>query len=137
MCVEITAITICGASSVIPAGALDDVLPYFRKAEDQQGDEDAYHGVDGPLTVADAPEPHPLCDAFIAAGVEQGYPRNPDFNGASLEGFGYLQFNLKRGRRASTATAYLRPARRRRNLHVVTPRTCNARALRWPVRHGD
>jgi choline dehydrogenase len=103
-----------------PGWGFDDVLPYFRNAEDQQRGEDAYHGVDGPLTVADAPEPHPLCDAFIAAGEEQGYPRNPDFNGASLEGFGYLQFNLKRGRRASTATAYLRPARRRRNLHVVT-----------------
>ena len=88
-----------------PGWGFDDVLPYFRKAEDQQRGEDAYHGVDGPLTVADAPEPHPLCDAFIAAGEEQGYPRNPDFNGASLEGFGYLQFNLKRGRRARARRA--------------------------------
>lgn len=98
----------------------EDVLPYFRKSEDQVRGADAYHGVGGPLMVSDVVEPHPLCDAFIAAGEELGYRRNDDFNGARLDGFGYLQFNLRRGRRVSTATAYLKPARRRENLKVVT-----------------
>ena len=98
----------------------DDVLPYFRKAEDQQRGADSYHGVGGPLTVSDPTDRHPLCEAFIAAGEQCGYSRNDDFNGAQLEGFGYLQVNLKRGRRASAATAYLRPIRRRRNLQVTT-----------------
>jgi choline dehydrogenase len=103
-----------------PGWGYEDVLPYFRKSEDQARGADDFHGVGGPLTVSDVSEPHPLCDAFISAGEELGYRRNDDFNGASLDGFGYLQFNLCRGRRASAATAYLKPARRRQNLRVLT-----------------
>ena len=98
----------------------DDVLPYFRKSEDQQHGADEYHGVGGPLTVCDPSEPHPLCEAYIAAAEQCGYPRNPDFNGARQEGFGYVQLTLRNGRRSSTATGYLRPARRRKNLSVIT-----------------
>lgn len=97
-----------------------DVLPYFRKAEDQQRGADEYHGVGGPLSVSDPSEPHPLCEAYLAAAEECGYRRNPDFNGAAQEGFGYNQLTLRNGFRSSAATAYLRPARRRGNLTVIT-----------------
>ena len=97
-----------------------DVLPYFRKSEDQQRGADEYHGVAGPLSVSDPSEPHPLCDAYLAAADECGYRRNPDFNGATQEGFGYNQWTLRKGFRSSAATGYLRPARRRGNLTVIT-----------------
>lgn len=104
----------------------DDLLPYFRRAEDQQRGADAWHGVGGPLAVSDATEPHLLCDAFIAAAVEAGHPVNPDFNGAVQEGAGYFQTTSRRGRRCSAAVAYLRPARGRgrANLDVVTGAHC-------------
>ena len=98
----------------------DDVLPYFRKAEDQQHGADEFHGVGGPLKVSDVPEPHPLAEAFIAAAESCGYPRTKDFNGASQEGFGYIQMTARNGRRSSAATAYLKPARGRSNLHITT-----------------
>ena len=97
-----------------------DVLPYFRKAEDNQRGVNEYHGVGGPLCVSDPSEPHPLCEAFFAAAEACGYPRNPDFNGARQAGFGYNQVTQRRGRRCSTAVGYLRPARRRSNVSVVT-----------------
>ena len=97
-----------------------DVLPYFRKSEDQQRGADEYHGTGGPLSVSDPPEPHPLADAYLAAAEECGYRRNPDFNGATQEGFGYNQWTIRRGFRSSAATGYLRPARRRANLRVIT-----------------
>ena len=98
----------------------EDLLPYFRKSEDQSRGADEYHGVGGPLAVSDPPDPHPLCEAYLAAAEECGYPRNPDFNGAVQEGFGYNQWTIRNGRRCSAATAYLRPARRRGNLTVTT-----------------
>jgi choline dehydrogenase len=98
----------------------DDVLPYFRKAEDQQRGVDDFHGVGGPLPVSDLGHPDPLSRAFIAAAAETGLPVNPDFNGASQEGAGFFQTTTRRGRRASTAVAYLRPAKGRSNLHVET-----------------
>ncbi|MCZ7659573.1 MAG: choline dehydrogenase [Xanthobacteraceae bacterium] len=97
----------------------EDVLPYFRKAEDQVRGADTFHGVGGPLAVADVPESHPLCDAFIEAAQQAGFPRNDDFNGADQEGAGYFQVTSRNGRRCSTAVGYLRPARRRHNLAVV------------------
>src|SRR5688572_10831803 len=97
-----------------------DVLPYFRKSEDQQRGADEYHGTGGPLSVSDPRERHPLADAYLAAADECGYARNPDFNGATQEGFGYNQWTIRRGLRSSAATGYLRPARRRANLHVIT-----------------
>ena len=97
-----------------------DVLPYFRKAEDNQRGANEYHGVGGPLTVSDPTDTHPLCDAFLDAAVASGYPRNADCNGAQQAGFGYNQVTQRNGRRCSTAVAYLRPARSRSNLAVAT-----------------
>jgi choline dehydrogenase len=98
----------------------DDVLPFFRKAEDQQRGPDAYHGSGGPLPVSDTRHPDPLSQAFVDAAVQAGLPRNPDFNGAAQEGAGWFQTTTRYGRRASTARSYLRPARRRKNLRVET-----------------
>jgi len=98
----------------------EDVLPFFRRAEDQQRGADDFHGAGGPLSVSDQREPHVLCDAFIAAAEQMGFPRNEDFNGARQEGAGYFQTTSRRGRRCSAAAGYLRPARRRPNLRVLT-----------------
>jgi choline dehydrogenase len=100
--------------------SFEDVLPWFRKAEDQQRGADHFHGTGGPLHVSDPTGPHELCDAFIAAAEQCGIPRNDDFNGVQQEGAGYYQNTARRGRRCSAAVAYLRPARRRPNLRVVT-----------------
>ncbi|MBV9530905.1 MAG: choline dehydrogenase, partial [Bradyrhizobium sp.] len=96
----------------------DDVLPYFKKAENQCRGADAYHGAGGPLPVSDWRHADPLSEAFVKAAVEAGIPFNPDFNGAAQEGAGFFQTTTWGGRRASTAVAYLRPAVRRRNLRV-------------------
>jgi choline dehydrogenase len=98
----------------------DDVLPYFKKAEDQQRGADDYHGAGGPLPVSDMLHADPLSGAFIEAAVEAGIPDNPDFNGATQEGAGWFQTTTRNGRRASTARSYLRPAKGRRNLHIET-----------------
>jgi choline dehydrogenase len=96
--------------------SFEDVLPYFRRAEDQERGEDALHGVGGPLAVSNVSEPHPLCEAFITAAQQAGFPRNDDFNGSTQEGAGYFQLTARNGRRWSTAVGYLRQARRRPNL---------------------
>jgi choline dehydrogenase len=95
-----------------------DVLPYFRRAEDQERGADELHGVGGHLKVSNVCEPHPLCEAFIAAAQESGFPRNDDFNGPTQEGAGYFQLTTRNGRRWSTAVGYLKAARRRPNLRV-------------------
>ncbi|HEX4040785.1 MAG TPA: GMC family oxidoreductase N-terminal domain-containing protein, partial [Xanthobacteraceae bacterium] len=96
-----------------------DVLPYFRRAEDQERGADEFHGGGGHLKVSDVCEPHPLCEAFIAAAQASGFPRNDDFNGAAQEGAGYFQLTSRNGRRWSTAVGYLKEAKRRENLKVV------------------
>ncbi len=96
-----------------------DVLPYFKRAEDQCRGGDDWHGTGGPLPVSDV-EPHPLCDAFIDAAEQTQLRRNDDFNGATQEGAGYYQLTSRRGRRASTARVYLKPALKRANLRVIT-----------------
>jgi choline dehydrogenase len=98
----------------------EDVLPFFRRAEDQGRGADEWHGAGGPLAVTDLLPRTPLTEAFIAAGEEIGLPRNEDFNGASQEGVGPFQVTARGGWRCSAATAYLRPARGRANLQVVT-----------------
>jgi choline dehydrogenase len=95
-----------------------DVLPYFRKSEDQQRGADEFHDIGGPLAVSDM-ERLPICDAFIAAAEQCGHARNPDFNGGVQEGFGYYQLTTRNGRRCSASVGYLKPARRRPNLNVV------------------
>ncbi len=98
----------------------EDVLPYFRRAEDQVHGEDEFHGVGGPLAVSDQSETHPLADALIAAGGELGIPRNDDFNGATQEGMGYYQTTSRNGVRCSTAKGYLKLAKGRPNLRIET-----------------
>src|SRR5438309_1568683 len=100
--------------------SFEDVLPYFRRAENQERGADEFHGIGGPLCVSDVSEPHPLCEAFIEAAQQAGFPRNDDFNGAAQEGAGYFQLTCRNGRRWSTAAGYLRQARGRANLAVVT-----------------
>jgi choline dehydrogenase len=97
-----------------------DLLPYFIKSERQQYGADAYHGDAGPLAVEDSSLRHPVSDAFIEAAKQAGHRFNPDFNGADQEGVGYFQINVRNGRRQSTAVAYLRRARGRANLDIVT-----------------
>ncbi|MGE3918223.1 MAG: GMC family oxidoreductase, partial [Hyphomicrobiaceae bacterium] len=108
------------------------VLPYFRKAEDHERGESEHHGVGGPLKVTNSRFRSEIVDAVLAAAVEAGAPRNSDFNGATQEGAGYYQTTVGDGRRWSSATAYLKPARGRKNL-VVTP---EAHATRIVVKDG-
>jgi choline dehydrogenase len=98
----------------------DDVLPYFRRAEDQERGADDLHGKGGPLSVADLRMRHPLCEAYIEAAVQAGIPPNDDFNGPEQEGVGYYQLTTRDGFRCSTAKGYLRPALSRPNLEVRT-----------------
>jgi len=97
-----------------------DVLPYFKKAENQERGSSEYHGSGGPLNVMDRPYTGPLSYAFIEAGVELGWPGNDDFNGATQEGFGKYQVTQKQGRRHSAAVGYLHPALGRPNLTLQT-----------------
>jgi choline dehydrogenase len=108
------------------------VLPYFRKAENQERGEDEFHGVGGPLNVTDQRHDNELVDAIIGACVEAGIPRTPDFNGAQQEGVGPYQATASGGKRWSAAVAYLNPARNRKNLVVTT----NAHATRILVEGG-
>lgn len=104
-----------------PGWDFASVLPWFMRIERASHGDPAWRGHDGPLTVTDiSRDAHPLCRQFIAAGEAVGVPRNTDFNGAAFEGVGYFENSVRRGRRASSATAYLQPARRHRNLAVVT-----------------
>jgi choline dehydrogenase len=102
----------------IPGWGFDDLLPYFKKSENQGRGADEWHGVGGPLEVGDLPDRHELCDAFIDSAAALGIPRNDDFNGAAQEGAGYYQATACKGRRCSAATGYLRPAQKRPNLKV-------------------
>jgi choline dehydrogenase len=108
------------------------VLPYFRKAEDQERGESEFHGVGGPLKVSDNRFRSDIIDAVVEAAVQAGVPRNADFNGSSQEGVGYYQSTVGNGRRWSSAVAYLKPARNRRNLLVVA----NAHATRLLIQNG-
>jgi choline dehydrogenase len=110
----------------------DSVLPYFKKAEDQERGPSATHGAGGPLRVVDQPIRWELADAFIDAGVQAGLPRNDDFNDGEQEGAGPFQSTTNRKRRWSTARAYLREARRRPNLAIRT----NAHATRVVIENG-
>ncbi len=98
----------------------EEVLPYFKKSEDQERGADKYHGVGGPLKVSDLRLRRPIADAFIAAAIETGIPENADYNGETQEGVGYFQQTASKGFRCSTAKAFLRPIRKRSNLSVIT-----------------
>ncbi|MCL4115000.1 UNVERIFIED_CONTAM: hypothetical protein GTU68_036114 [Idotea baltica] len=97
-----------------------DVLPYFKKSEDQERGEDEYHGVGGPLKVSDLRLRRPIADMFIKAAEQIGIPFNKDYNGAEQEGVAYFQQTAHKGFRWSTAKGFLKPARSRSNLTVIT-----------------
>ncbi|MBC8639805.1 choline dehydrogenase [Caballeronia sp. EK] len=97
-----------------------DVLPYFKKSEDQEHGASEYHGAGGPLKVSDLRLRRPIADHFIAAAQEIGIPFNTDYNGATQEGVGYFQQTAYKGLRWSTAKGFLKPVRDRRNLIVQT-----------------
>ncbi|MEO8040298.1 MAG: GMC family oxidoreductase N-terminal domain-containing protein [Betaproteobacteria bacterium] len=110
-----------------PGWSYAEVLPYFKRSERRIGPFDPrYRGGEGLLPIADCDWRHPLCDAFIESAREIGVPDNPDYNGARQEGAGYYQRWILKGRRHSTAYAFLRPATKRSNLAVRT----NAQATR-------
>ena len=98
----------------------EDVLPYFRKAENNDTYDNRYHGKGGPLGVSQPRAPLPICDAYFAAAGQLGIPRNMDMTGAVQDGVGFYQLTQRNFRRSSTAVAYLRPARGRPNLTVRT-----------------
>jgi choline dehydrogenase len=102
-----------------------DILPYYKHIEDfPQGDPD-FRGRGGPMKIIDrsAWSTDPLSEAYLQACVQSGIPRNPDYNGRDFEGVGYLQQNSHRGRRWTTASAYLNLSRKRANLHILTEAT--------------
>ena len=97
-----------------------DVLPYFKKAESWEDGANDSRGGDGPLSVSKTRFTHPVIDAWLAAATAAGYPATADYNGENQEGVGYYQMTTRNGRRASAAVAYLRPAKNRSNLDVIT-----------------
>ncbi len=96
-----------------------EVLPYFKKSENNSRGGDDFHGDDGPMYVVDLPDPNPLAVAFVEAAQQAGYALNPDFNDGDQEGFNLYQATLRNGRRETSATAYLRPALQRDNLTAI------------------
>ncbi|WIM11477.1 choline dehydrogenase [Enhydrobacter sp.] len=98
----------------------EQILPYFKKSENYEGQGDPSRGKGGPLNVADMYERHELCDAFIDAAAASGYPKNRDYNNGNQEGFGYYQVTMKNGKRWSAARAFLDPIRHRPNLRIET-----------------
>ncbi|GAB5535652.1 MAG: GMC family oxidoreductase N-terminal domain-containing protein [Rubricoccaceae bacterium] len=109
-----------------------DVLPYFKRSEDSNEGASAYHGVGGPMPVTEPRSPSPFSLAFVEAATQAGHPRNDDFNGAEQEGAGLYALTQAGGRRASTASTFLKAARRRPNLTVET----GAHATRVLIRNG-
>ena len=94
------------------------VLPYFKRAEDNQRFNDDYHSYGGPLGVSMPVSALPICDAYIRAGQELGIPYNPDFNGQQQAGVGFYQLTQRNRRRSSASMAYIDPIRDRPNLTV-------------------
>ena len=103
-----------------PGWGWSDVLPCFKRAENNERGADTWHGTGGPLNVADLRAPNPVARAFVAAGVQAGHVHNPDFNGTDQEGVGLYQVTHKNGERCSAAKAYLTPHLGRPNLRVIT-----------------
>ena len=104
----------------------ESVLPYFKRAENNENGADAYHGAGGPLAVSNMRARHPLSEAFLQACVKAGMPRMADINTPPQDGVGYVPVTQRRGWRYSASRAYLWPAMRRSNVKVLT----HAHALR-------
>ena len=117
----------------------DDVLPYFKRAEDNDRGADEFHGVGGPLSVSDSRSMHPLVDVMLDAAVQAGYDQIPDLNVDQPEGVGRFQLTQRGGFRCSTADAYLNPAFGRDNLEVVSGAFSSAKfsGVKVPNRVGS
>lgn len=98
----------------------DSVLPFFKRSENYEGGNSDYHGGSGELGVSNLKNDHPCCAAWVEAGEQFGLPFNPDFNGATEYGVGAYQLTMRDGWRSSAAVAFLKPARRRANLTILT-----------------
>ena len=103
-----------------PGWSFREVLPYFKKSEDNDRGANEFHGVGGLQKVSDLRLRRPIAEHFIQAATEIGIPFNEDYNGAVQEGVGYFQQTAYRGFRWSTAKSFLRPAKKRPNLRVLT-----------------
>ena len=115
--------------------AWEDVLPYFKRAETWKGGDASSpeRGQDGPLSVSPTRLKREIVDKWLDAAVAAGYKRNPDYNGSDQEGVGYFQLTLDKGRRCSSAVAYLKPARNRKNLTIIT----HAQAEKLLIEEGE
>ncbi|MCW5770305.1 MAG: choline dehydrogenase [Rhodospirillaceae bacterium] len=120
------------ASYGLPDWSFSKLLPYFKRAETWEDGETELRGGDGPLYVRRTKEIDPLHEAYIEAGVQAGYQFTDDYNGSRQEGFGWCQWTIRNGRRASTSAAYLRPAKRRGNLAIAA----RAQATRVVIESG-
>ena len=100
--------------------AWDDVLPFFKKSESQENGANDFHDTQGELKVSNGRIKRPICDAWVEAAQQVGYPFNPDYNGATQEGVGYFQLTSDKGRRCSSAVAFLHPVKNRPNLQLIT-----------------
>jgi choline dehydrogenase len=98
----------------------DDVLPYFKKAEGNDRLGEPLHSQTGPLKASSIPKKHPLVEAFKKSANKLGVPNTDDFNNLTQEGVGYYQLTTNKGFRCSTAVAYLRPTKKRKNLEILT-----------------
>ncbi len=98
----------------------DQMMHYFIKSEDNERLSGKYHGNGGPLGVSDLVNPHPMTKAWVQAGQQMGLPYNSDFNGESQYGIGYYQTTTRGSRRCSASVGYLKPARNRPNLTIIT-----------------
>ena len=108
------------------------LLPYFKRAEDNQRFIDDYHAAGGPIGVSAPVNPLPIGEAFIRAAQQYGLPYNADFNGARQEGVGHYQVTVRQARRSSAAEGYLKPIRGRGNLTIRK----GALATRIVTEHG-
>ena len=109
-----------------PGWSYRDVLPYFRRSEhNEQWAGSEFHGAGGPLNVRDPSALNPMVKVLFEATDSLQLPRNADFNGAQQEGFGLRQITQRKGRRESTATAFLNPVKRRPNLRIMTSVVAN------------
>jgi choline dehydrogenase len=106
--------------------AYEDVLPYFKRSEHKADGANDFHGYGGPLWVEDVADEQKLdlADIYIEAAIQSGIPYNPDFNGATQEGAGYYQTNIRRGKRQSTARTFLKECQNRPNLTIITGALC-------------
>ena len=101
----------------------EDVLPYFKKSEDNQRFSAPYHGTGGPLAVSDQVQVNPMSDVFVRAAQEAGVAFTPDPNGAEQDGVFYNQLTQRKAKRESAATAFLHPIKNRPNLTLLTKAT--------------